>query len=110
MDLISYYAKFGPKKPNGEASGKAARSSGVNKKIASQQATPVVSVDSAPPDDPFNDTVDSDVEEDDSKEIPPKELVKLMRLLRTPLSNEIRPFVIKFNETHRIVSFYFVNP
>ncbi|KAJ7841902.1 Enolase, C-terminal TIM barrel domain-containing protein [Mycena olivaceomarginata] len=50
MDLISYYAKFDPKKPNGEASGKAARSSDVNKKIASQQATPVVPVDSAPPD------------------------------------------------------------
>ncbi|KAJ7903782.1 hypothetical protein B0H14DRAFT_2666227, partial [Mycena olivaceomarginata] len=54
--------------------GRRARSSSVNKKIASQQATPVVPVDNAPPDDPFNDTVDSDVEEDDSKEIPPKEL------------------------------------
>ncbi|KAF7365515.1 hypothetical protein MVEN_00424600 [Mycena venus] len=116
MDLIQYYAKYGPKaRSNGDASPtksstsdrdlgsdaspKKLSTSGANLKVPSLQAAPAVS---ARANYHFDAPEDSDVEEDDSKDVSSQELRELMNQLRTPTSNEMRPRIIQFNKTHHV--------
>ncbi|KAJ7164768.1 hypothetical protein C8R43DRAFT_988348 [Mycena crocata] len=107
MDLINFYAQYGPKIPlvDGAASQKMTPDSKPQEKSAppaqsavSTNNTPVSNGHSAhKPSAP-----ESDIEEDDTKEIPENELILLVRQLRSPTQYAIRPQTIRFNETHNI--------
>ncbi|KAJ6584596.1 hypothetical protein B0H19DRAFT_390341 [Mycena capillaripes] len=106
MDLIQYYAKFGPKsksaRSNDEVAQKKSSSSGAPIKDSTQQALiPAVPVHSARLDYHFDDAPDSDVEEDDSKEIPEEDLRSLMRDSSTK-STQMRMHITDFNKSHRV--------
>ncbi|KAJ6511942.1 hypothetical protein C8R47DRAFT_1207307 [Mycena vitilis] len=112
MDLIQYYAKFGakPALSNKDGAQKKSSSSDTSSKTslpasqdAPKAAPPIAHIHSEPRSDyHFDDAPDSDVDEDDTKDLSHNELVSLMRRLRQPSSVEMRPQVEMFNKSHRI--------
>ncbi|KAJ7719951.1 hypothetical protein B0H16DRAFT_1700117 [Mycena metata] len=100
MNLTQYYAKHNPQS---SASNTVTRP----KKTASSEAI----LDAIPLHLPhsrvshyhFDDAPDSDVEEDDAQDVPPDELVLLVRQLRNGIATQIsRDEIVKFNRTHRV--------
>ncbi|KAJ7134247.1 hypothetical protein C8R44DRAFT_848895 [Mycena epipterygia] len=99
MDLINYYAKHKHElkipRPNGATSQKASQSDNSTTKNTSQQATIASPVHNEPP--KHGSAVDSDIEEDDNREILPEELLETMQLLvKAP---HRRPELLDFNKT-----------
>lgn len=108
MDLITYYAKFGPKvsRSNGDPSSqKSSSSDATSSQQASVPTVPIIPVHNGRrPDYGFDDTLDSDVEEDDTQEVPHQELLLFIHQMRSP-TLAMKAQVTLFNKTHRVVSF-----
>ncbi|KAK7048039.1 hypothetical protein R3P38DRAFT_2867052 [Favolaschia claudopus] len=96
MDFIQYYAKHGPKKSKGEGSQKQSTKNGA------KQPDVGIPVYSARPEPQFDDSADSDVEEDDTKQISDEELLVFIQQMRRSHSREIKPQVTLFNKTQNV--------
>lgn len=109
MDLISYYAKHGPKTARSDGttgqktSGSSAAKNGTSQQAAAA-ATPSQSARPSP-EPTVIEPSDSDVEEDDTKEVTPEELLVLLSQLRHPTLPPMQAQVEQFNKTHTAVSF-----
>ncbi|KAJ7457611.1 hypothetical protein B0H11DRAFT_207379 [Mycena galericulata] len=106
MDLISYHAKHGPKASNANGATSQKTPSGNTAKNlngTSQQAPAAASGRTAGrPGLTAIEPVDSDVEEDDSKEVPPEELRVLIGQLRHPTVPPMLAQLMEFNKTHAV--------
>ncbi|KAJ6480104.1 hypothetical protein DFH09DRAFT_1214655 [Mycena vulgaris] len=98
MDLINYYAKHGPKIPPPGA----AKSSSSNAGASKQDSPTVKPIHNGQNGAILAEGYESDVEEDDTQEIPPAELAAFVRQLGPYPSHIVKAKLLEFNKTHSV--------
>ncbi|KAJ7163119.1 hypothetical protein C8R46DRAFT_1102549 [Mycena filopes] len=100
MNLTQYYAKQNPKAAASNA-GQKKTASGAGR-LKEEDTIPLSLSNRKVSHYHFDDAPDSDVEEDDDQDVPPDELVLLVRQLRNTITQISRDEIVKFNRTHRV--------